>query len=104
MEFYIKNHYIKKFLSNYSNQNELKIIKYLTIIGINHLQSNQKGKLSYFDLKKIASKASYNLSFNLSLEDISKSVPKEDKKLNKELNIIKNELAKLNEKFEDKLR
>lgn len=104
MEFDVRNNYIKKFLSNYSNQNQLKLIKYLTVIGIHHLHNTQQNKASYYDLKKIASKNSPSHLDSTKLEDIVKSVPKEDKKLNKELKIIKNELAKLNEKFEDKLK
>jgi len=61
MEFYIRNNFIKKFLANYSNQNQLKIIKYLTLVGIQHLQDTGRGKLSYGDLKQIASKKSLKL-------------------------------------------
>ena len=38
MEFNIKSNYIKKFLNHYSNHNELKLIKYLTVLGINTLE------------------------------------------------------------------
>lgn len=43
-------------------------------------------------------------SLNRVLENISKSCSKEEKLLNKELSIIKSELAKLNQRFEEKLK
>jgi hypothetical protein len=103
MEFHIKNNYIKKFLSKYSNQNELKVLKYLTIIGISYLDAQYRDGLSYSELKHIASISFLLKIFNV-IEGISSTVPKEDKQINHELKIIKDELARLNEKFEDKLR
>ena len=38
------------------------------------------------------------------LESVNKSSAKEDKKIKTELKVIKDELSKLNEKFEEKMR
>jgi len=62
MEFQIRNSYIKKFLGGFSNQNELKIIKYLTILGINSLENSKNYNISFSELKKMASKS--NSSYN----------------------------------------
>lgn len=56
MEFHIKNNYIKKFLSKYSNQNELKVLKYLTIVGIHYLETQYQDGIAYSELKRLASK------------------------------------------------
>lgn len=57
MEFHVKNTYIKGFLSKFKGQNELKVLKYLTIIGISHLLSQNKELPSFSEIKKIASKS-----------------------------------------------
>jgi len=91
MEFQIRNSYIKKFLGGFAHQNELKIIKYLTILGIHYLDMNKKFDITFAELRKMA-------------KSITKNVAKEDKLLNKELIIIKKELVKLSQKFEEKIK
>ncbi len=56
MEFHVKNNYIKRFLSQYKGQSELKLLKYLTIIGIHTLQSQGGENVAYVDIEKMASK------------------------------------------------
>jgi len=91
MEFQIRNSYIKKFLGGFAHQNELKIVKYLTILGIHFLDTNKNLNVTFAELKKMA-------------KNITKNVAKEDKLLNKELIIIKKELVKLSQKFEEKIK
>jgi hypothetical protein len=55
MEFQIKNPYIKRFLSKYSNQNELKVLKYLRVLGVKYLETLNKQAISFSDLKSLAS-------------------------------------------------
>ena len=102
MEFHVKNHYIKKFLGQYPQQNELKLLKYLTILGIHYLSSINEKSISFPELKKLAS--NFLLSHSKILEDISKSCPKPKTKINEELKVIKDEIARLNEKFEEKVK
>lgn len=56
MEFHIKNNYIKKFLSKHPTQNELKLIKYLTVLGIHQLEKEGKSNVSFNEIKKKARK------------------------------------------------
>ncbi len=106
MEFQIRNSYIKKFLGGFAHQNELKIIKYLTILGIHFLDTNKNFNITFADLKKMASNQLIVIPFlsKPPVENITKSVAKEDKLLNKELIIIKKELVKLSQKFEEKIK
>jgi hypothetical protein len=101
MEFQIKNPFIKRFLSKYSNQNELKLLKYLTILGIKSLESLNRESISFSDIKRLASIPPLPAPYFL--EEVSKSIPKENKKIDQELKHIKSELARLNERFESKL-
>ena len=55
MEFHVKNIYIKRFLSQYPRQNELKVLKYLTILGIHSLITNNQGNIYLEELNKKAS-------------------------------------------------
>ena len=55
MEFHIRNKFIKKFLSKHPNHNELKVVKYLTILGINFLEQSKKNGISFEKLKQMAS-------------------------------------------------
>lgn len=62
MDFTIRNKYIKKFLSNFANRNEVKVIKYLTILGIHSLQSKNQSNISFEELQNLASKISSSLT------------------------------------------
>lgn len=55
MDFTIRNKYLKKFLSNFSNRNPIKLMKYLSIIGVDALRKNSKSSISYEELQQLAS-------------------------------------------------
>ena len=55
MDFSVRNKYIKKFMSNYSTNNGLKLIKYLTIIGIDSVRKLHKPPITYETIQKLAS-------------------------------------------------
>ena len=55
MDFTIRNKYLKKFLSNFSNRNPIKLMKYLSIIGVDTLRKNNKSSISYEELQQLAS-------------------------------------------------
>lgn len=55
MDFGVRNKYIKKFLSTYPNLNGLKLIKYLTIIGIDTVKKLYKAPISYEVIQNLAS-------------------------------------------------
>ena len=106
MEFQIRNKYIKKFLSKHPNNNELKVVKYLTILGINLLEQNNKNGISFDQLKIFASIHLSHICnlYKTLIEDISSKFPKEEKVIKNEIITIKNELLKLNQRFEEKLK
>lgn len=63
MEFTIRNKYIKKFLSGFANHNQMKVIKYLTILGIDALKKNQHSSITFEELQNLASCSPYVVIF-----------------------------------------
>ncbi len=87
----------------FTNYSELKVLKYLAVIGIKALENDKNANISFNDLRKKASKKT-PFDFIIIVESISKTHKKMDKSVNHELRIIKTELAKLSQKFEEKLQ